>query len=488
MPTANHISSPSVWTLPSREIPVALDVDVVVTGGGMAGLAAAVAAGRHGARTLLIERDGFLGGAATGAMMALMGSASYLAHGLSKELSDRLIASGGAVGGAFTQFDPEYFKQVSLEMIQEAGVELRFHTVVLEAITREGRTRGVIIHTKRGLQAILSKVAIDASGDADVAVSAGAPFVTGQERDGKMRPISLLFRLGGVDCQAVLDFVKAHPEQFTPDPNRNVIDPESGLIRIEGFYGIMEEVRQRGEVDQNIHYLRFEHCHLDKGIVLVNNTRVYGVDGTKPEDLTLSQIKAREQMFQLLAVVRKYIPGCEKAFLIDSAPTLGIRETRRVIGDYVLTEEDIATHTQFTDVVTEEHQRGVPGHEAHNPDAGEGSSKDVRYREHVWQVYDYEIPYRSLLPQGVEGLLVAGRCMSSNHQADGWTRLEPVCVMTGQAAGTAAALATAKGVAPRSLPAIDLQAALAADGVRLPSRILEGLPKMQADLQTVENI
>lgn len=475
MEWATRAAPISHWSLRSREIPVAKAVDVVVSGGGMAGLAAAVSSARHGARTLLIEREGFLGGAATAAMMGLMGSAAALAHGMSKEVSDRLIAAGVAVGGAFTQFDPEGFKQVALEMVQESGVELFWHTTVVDAIVQEHRVRGVVIHTKTGLQAVFGGVVIDASGDADIAVSAGAPFVHGRERDGKMRPISLLFRLGGINCRQLVEFVLSHPEQFSPDPNRNVIDLNAGLIRIEGFYGIMDDLRRRGEVDENIHYLRFEHCLLDKGMVLVNNTRVYDVDGTRPDHLTDAQLKARRQMIDLIAAIRKHIPGCEGAFLIDSAPSLGVRETRRVRGAYVLTEEDIANHAAFADAITEEHQRGAPGHEAHSPDAGEGSRRDVRYREIVWQLYTYEIPYRSLLPGTPEGLLVAGRCISANHQADGWTRLEPVCLLTGQAGGTAAALAMARGVSPHTLDVQELQRTLIADGVRLPARIVAAL-------------
>ncbi len=469
-------TSVRTWRQPAREIPVMRAVDVIVAGGGTAGLGAAVAAARHGAQTLLIERDGCLGGAATSGLVALFGSASAFAHGIGKEVVDRLIANG-ASGGAFTQFEPEDFKLLALEMIQECQAQVLLHTPIVEPIVDGTTIRGVILSTKRGPSAVLAKVVIDATGDADIAALSGAPTVSGRECDGKMRPISLLFRLGGIDCKAVVKWAQEHPEEFSPDPNRHVIDFETGLMRIEGYYGVMENLRQRGEIDENIHFLRFEHCNFKTGIVLVNNTRVYGVDGTKAEDLTFSQVKARQQMMQLIPAIRKHIPGCENAFLIDAAASVGVRETRRVIGDYILTEEDIAKNTHFDDAISEELQRGAPGHECHSPDAGEGSVRDIRYREITWQVHKYEIPFRSLLPKGIEGLLVAGRCMSTDHQADGWTRCQVVCLVTGQACGTAGALAANQGVPPRKVNVKELQRLLAGDGVRLPSTILQKVEK-----------
>jgi hypothetical protein len=456
---------------PAREIPILSTTDVVVCGGGVAGLSAAIAAGRAGSRTMLIERDGFLGGALTSALMSQWGNGSPNMSGLGAELRDRLVQSGGAFRGeSVISIEPEAFKDLAFAMCEQSGVELLLFTEVVDVVMDGKQICGVVVQTKSGPKAIMAKVVIDASGDADIAVSAGAPVVKGRESDGRMRPISLLFRIGNVDIERVVQYVREHPEDFLVDPHRHVVDYEHKALRLIGFFKSVETAKERNELDKDCHYIRLEAVLVDRNMVMVNSTRIYDADGTDPRDLGRAMLEGRRQMHQLFGFLHKYIVGFEDSYIVDSAPRLGIRETRRIIGDYVLTEEDIAEDREFSDTFARTFMRHMPGRDVHSPDAGEGDVSDDVYRTSVMPVTGFNMPYRILLPQKVEGLLVAGRCMSVNQEADRWTRNQPPLILAGQAAGVAAALSVARGINPRELDPKILQKGLGKDGVMLPER------------------
>lgn len=454
---------------PAREIPILSTTDVVVCGGGVAGLAAAIAAGRTGVQTMLIERDGFLGGALTSALMSQWGNGSPNMSGLGAELRDRLIQSGGAFRGeSVISIEPEAFKDLAFALCEQAGVELLLFTEVVDAVMDGERISGVVVQTKSGPKAIMAKVVIDASGDADIAVAAGAPVVKGRESDGRMRPISLLFRIGNVDIERVVRYCREHPEDFLVDPHRHVVDFEQKALRLIGFFKSVEEAKRRNELDKDCHYIRLEAVLVDRRMVMVNSTRIYDADGTDPRDLGRAMLEGRRQMHQLFDFLHKYIVGFEDSYIVDSAPRLGVRETRRIIGDYVLTEEDIGEDRAFPDTFARTFMRHTPGRDVHSPDAGEGAVTDDVYRTSVMPVIGFNLPYQILLPQKVEGLLVAGRCMSVNQEADRWTRNQPPLILAGQAAGVAAALSVARGICPRELDPKILQEMLGKDGVMLP--------------------
>jgi hypothetical protein len=458
----------------ARDIPVFADVDVVVAGGGPAGLGAAIAAARNGARTLMVERLSFLGGTATAAPMPLLNVPLNTLSGVTHELFGHLVDRGAASDGRVLGFDPEAFKDEALDMCTQAGVQLLFYTWVVAPIMQGNEIKGIIVENKSGRQAILAKAVIDCTGDADVAAAAGVPFVKGRETDGKMRPVTTLFRLGNIDVHKVVEYSRAHPEEFTIDKNKNVLDIEQGSVRIEGFYDTVKRAREAGELDSNIHYLRMEGVDVEKGIVFINNVRVYNIDGTNAADLSKAEVEARRQMRQLANFIKKRIPGCERSFVIDSAVSIGVRETRRIRGDYVLTQEDCYQHTQFEDGVVELHRRVLEGHEIHSPDAGEGGENDST-RKAAGVEHRFQIPYRSLLPQQVERLLVAGRSISGTHDADAWFRGIYSCISMGQGAGTAAALATQAGITPRQVGVQTLRQKLAAQGVNLGAQAVEAV-------------
>jgi hypothetical protein len=464
-----------ILTEQARDLPVTASPDVLVLGGGVAGLAAALAARRTGAEVLLVERGNCLGGTATAGMMALFYTPYRCAHGIPKAIFDRLIAAGGAFPGEIISVDQEIFKGVAFEMIAEAGVPLLLHTICTDIVLEGPRVRGVLVENKGGRQALLGRVLVDATGDADIAARAGAPTVKGRESDGKMRPMTLLFRLGGVDVQAMLAYVRAHPEDFSRDPNQMMLDVAGTNIRIFGFFSQVERAKAEGGLYPDCHYFRVESVFPERGTLLVNTIRVYDVDGTNPADVTRAEVEARRQQRLLLAFARKYLPGFAAAYALDSGSHIGVRETRRILGDYILTEEDILRRTAFPDTIGIDSNRQNPKGPRHSPDGLEGAASDIETRQWVAALYTYEIPYRCLLPQSVEGLLVAGRSISANHEADGYTRNQPACMVTGQAAGVAAALAARGDTLPRSLRISDLHEALRRLGAKLrPAELADG--------------
>src|SRR3990172_7659921 len=434
---------------PPEKIP-ACKYDVVVAGGGPAGFGAALGAARAGAKTLLIERNGFLGGTATAGLMANLNVTGSHLVGLAHDLLYRMAEQDGAWLGRVVTFSPEIMKQVALEMAVEGGVDLLLYAMASKPIVEGNQVKGIVVETKSGRQAVFASVVVDCTGDADIAYRAGAPTVTGREDDHRMRPLSLLFRLGNVDLDKIVAYARAHPDQFNLNPYWTVLQKDERVMRVEGFYDVMENARKRGDLDPNIHYLRLEGVDTENGTVIVNTTRVYNLDGSDAQQLTKAEILARQQMITILKVVRRDVPGMDRAFLIDAAVNIGVRETRRIIGEHVYTDVDAFNKARYGDTVLRLRRRAGLKHEMHSPDGAEG----VRSPEFFEQLKthdpdklpppperDFYFPYRSLIPQKIEGVLVAGRSMSVSHFGDTWTRGIMIVMAAGQAAGVAGALA-----------------------------------------------
>lgn len=416
------------------EIPVTKEVDVIVCGGGPAGIGAAVASARCGVRTLLIERYGFLGGMATAGMVLPFGDTE---PPIAKELFQRMQAYGGAKRWAF---DPEAFKYEANELVLEAGVELLFHTFVYKAFVMDNVVKGVFILNKSGFQAILGGVVIDCTGDGDVAASAGAPFTKGREEDGLMQPVTLMFRIGGVNLEKSQAYLQEDPnlmKTLAKAIAAGEIAPYT--MELMGFV----QVPRRNEVVLNLSNFPY-------------------VDGTKTEDLTRAEIGTRREVHRIIDVLKKYVPGFEECYLIDTAPQVGVRETRQILGEYVFTEEDVLEARKFDDAVV----RNIFEIDIHPP---EGTSKCIhkwgklRTAKQKW----VDIPYRCLVPLRVESLLVAGRCFSVTHEGMAAPRRMGPCMAMGQAAGTAAALAVKQNIIPRKLDVKQIQDALRRQGVQI---------------------
>jgi len=410
------------------------EYDVVVAGGGTAGVAAAIAAARNGADTLLIEKYGFLGGTMTAGLvnpfMTFHAGNRQIIKGIFQEIIDHLKDMGG-YDEKTKAFDNEAMKLVLDQMVKEAGVRLLLHTYVTDVIlTKMNKVRGVEIYNKSGRQVVLGKVTVDATGDGDVAVMAGAPYEKGRREDGLTQPMTLNFRVGGVDVERM--------------PPRDEINK------------LFEEAKAKGELSiprENILYFPTTR----KSEIHFNTTRIVMVDGTKAEDLTYAETEGRRQMVELMKFLKEKVPGFENAYLLTSAFQVGVRETRRIIGEYILTEEDIVKARKFKDTIA----KGSYPIDIHNP-KGEGT---VIKRPPPGESYD--IPYRCIVPKKVDNLLVAGRCVSSTHEAQAAIRVIPIVVAIGQAAGTAAALAVRLNIPPRELDVSLLQETLEKQGAVL---------------------
>lgn len=427
--------------------PITQRFDVAVAGGGLAGFAAAVAAGRSGAKVCLIERSQSIGGTATVGLMNLFYAPFHGLTGIGQELFSRLAEKGAAVPGQTVPFDVELCTLEMFDMLAEAHVQLLLDTWVSDVVMENGELAGLCVLNKSGFQTICAKRFVDATGDGDVCAAAGYPYIMGRESDHMMRPMTLLFTIGGIDVERFVRYVRENPDQFAPDPNQCIVDIGLGEIRVFGFFDLVKQAREAGDLDDTFHYFRIESIFPDKGIGTVNTIRVYNVSGTNGEDVTRAVVLARQQQRQLLGFMRKYIPGLENCYLITSAPYIGIRDSRRICGEYVMTEQDIANGVQFEDCIGMGKNRqvlGVKG-EGHSPDGGEGSESDTVIRSAVAEYVEYQIPYRILIPRGSKRLLAAGKIVSCDIMANKHLRNQPPCMTTGEAAGTAAALSARCG-------------------------------------------
>lgn len=458
------------------------EYDVIVVGGGPAGLAAAVSAAGNGADVLLIERYGVLGGTLTMAGSKPFNSffnmrGEQVSGGIAQEIHDRLMKVGGASGhlmnayGAYYSvetYDIEAFKFMALEMVEEAGVQLLLHSFVTNAIVRDDKIRGVVIQNKSGRQLVLGKIIIDATGDGDVAARAGAPYEKGRREDGLMQAMSLGITMGNVDLNKILQYVKDNPEQFVlaEDPYIGKTKEEAAaelkdISEIPMIFGFFNEVREGVEKGEMHPYSPRGAITIvilpRKNEVLVGATRVIKVDGTDVRDLTRAELEGRKQAMMTAKFLQKYIPGFESSHLLNTASQIGVRETRRIMGEYILTQEDVLEGRKFDDVI---------GKSAYPIDI-HASAPGEHIHRWVREGCSYDIPYRCLVPKEIDNLLVAGRCISTTPEAFASTRVAVTCMVTGQAAGTAAALAVREGLAPRQIDVRKLQKLLVEQGAIL---------------------
>ncbi|MBN1878431.1 MAG: FAD-dependent oxidoreductase [Anaerolineae bacterium] len=426
-------------TEPSRQIPVVDEIDVLVAGGGPAGIAAAVAAARLGVRVMLVERYGYLGGLASGGLVLYMDllfdrHGDRYIGGMGWEMMEQLRAIGGLAQDSPTRLhaDSELFKVIADKLCIEAGVKLRLHSWAVDTITEDGVVKGVLLEGKSGRQAVLSRVCVDATGDGDIAAFAGAGYDFGAMR------IGLNLKVGGVDLVKFRAFQQAEPERAKVLRTEVVqaggypLDVGSTPHRDLGVYWV--NIRGLAQRDETSEYDLTHH----------------GFEGTLSavdvEDLTYAEVELRKRLKVALDFYRDHVPGYENVRLLAIASQLGVRDSRRIRGLHTLCQADAESGILFEDVV------GTMG---------------ATYAEH----YHLQVPYRSLVPQTLDGLLTSGRCISVDEKLIHALRLIPPCMVTGQAAGTAAALSVKANLAPRELNVVALQKQLVADGVILPNSV-----------------
>lgn len=470
--------SQSNLSFPAQSIPIFDRVDVLVCGGGVAGIAAAVAAARAGAKTLLIERAGFLGGTATGSAMGLIVIPASELTGFPREFFTRLAGEQGAGLGDVVPWDIEAYKLTAMDMLLESGAEVLLYTMVSEPLVKDRQIDGVIVENKSGRQAILAKVVIDTTGDGDVAARAGLAFVKGREEDGAMRPATVMGRIGNIDLTRFKAYIDAHPEDFSQDDGRRVVDIERGIVRIDGFFSTVTKAKKMGLLDPDVpvNYLRFSGVnrreHADRAVLICNSTRVYNIDGTNATDTTRAEIEGRRQLRQIIRLCRELLPGFEQSYLVDTSAFLGIRETRRIQGRTMLTYADIEGGERFADSVAVMTSVDYGTAEIHGPDHGhEGSTDDVWARKLKLKLMRFEFPLGCMIPAGISRLVVAGRCASFTHDVDKFARNMAPTGLMGQAAGVFAAVMAADPNADwNCLPLAKVHAQLEQDGlaVRMP--------------------
>ncbi|MQA85057.1 MAG: FAD-dependent oxidoreductase [Streptosporangiales bacterium] len=437
--------------------------DVVVVGAGVTGVVASVAAAREGARTLLVEASGLLGGLITGGRLTK--PTGFVQPGVYRELIERTAGLGGAdpdtresYWGTYTGvFDPELMQRAIIETLEESGVEVLLFATATDVVRDGPRVRGLHLHTKGGPALVLAHAVVDTTGDGDVAALSGAGAMVGRPEDGRTQPMTSYFRILGVDIPRLVDDCRRHPDDLW-----ELVVPEGASTNADyvlrffmtGFTQRIERARGEGfawSIPKN-------HVTLKTGLlpgeVNVNVTRVHG-DALDPRQRTNAALTVRKQAYCAFDFLKRYVDGFQDAVFFDLAPVLGVRETRRIRGDYVLSDEDVRTEARFDDAIG---LCNAPV-DIHDPAGEKGIMVGVGS--------GYGIPYRALLPAGVDGLLVAGRCISVEAVAFGSTRNTPACALTGQAAGAAAALAARREITPRELPARAVQDALSALGVVL---------------------
>ncbi len=448
---------------PSRHIPVRDEVDVLVVGGGPAGLMAAQAAALvEGTKVMLIENRGSLGGNMTQGL-PLLGFLGRKGNEIIKGLPLRFVETLRSRGQAthhracplhvsLTMIDPEGTKRLAWEIMEECGVKVLMYVMFVDVIKEGDQVKGVIIESKKGREAILAKTVVDCTGDGDVAFRAGAPMAYGNE-NGIAQPPTLMFSMRGVDSRKLRDAVADHPDIYDIDFIPNEFFRADDNCTMVGFRNQVKAAREQG------YKLPVERTIFMTGMApdewWVNMSRVNGVDATDPEQYTHGEEECIKQNAEIVRYLKAFIPGFENAYVDRVAPFMGIRETRRIIGEYILTEQDIFDCARFDDAI------GVAAYpvDLHHPVGGDCTL--------MWCPDCYDIPYRCLVPLKVDGLICAGRDISATHLALASVRVMGPAMCLGEAAGKAAALCARDGVQPRELDVRKLRKALLDEGVYL---------------------
>lgn len=454
--------------------------DVVVVGAGAAGICASIRAAREGAKTLVLEGTGFLGGLVTGGRLTK--PTGLINRGIFQEMLDRCVGYKGADGriresywGKYTgTFDAEVMQRVIIEMVEESGLEVLLRAQVTDVVHGDDGLKGLIIRTKSGEKLVLAKAIVDASGDGDVAALAGADFMLGREKDGLTQPITSYFRVLNVDVPALIADAKAHAEDMW-----EIVYPKEAGDRNEDYAmavlltGFQQRIKDK--VAEGFDWIiPKDHITMKTGLIpgeiSVNVTRYQG-NGLDDRDLSRAEIEIRKQAYCAFDFLQRFVGGFENAIFLEVAPKLGVRETRRVIGQYVITEADVRGEARFPDAI------GICNSpvDVHEP----GGARAIM--DHVGK--GYGIPYRALLPLGVENLILAGRCISADEIAFGSTRNVPACAMTGEAAAIAAAEAARLGIAISKVPLGKVQSRLRELGATLGTPGDIAPPALMPELQ-----
>ena len=425
----------------TKQLKVQGTYDVVVAGSGPAGICAAVAAAREGAKVALVERYGVVGGNLTtgyvGPILGMVGKGT-----MRDELVELLgVPENDMIGETGRAHDFEMAKIRLMQFVNHPNIDVYLQTTVTDVIKEGDTLKGIIATSGEGQFALFGKVTIDATGDGLVSYLAGATTEKGRE-DRLMQPVTLEFTIDGVD------------------ESKGVIcigDVDDVRLGDERFLDYCKRLSLEGEIPERIAAVRL-HPTTHSGQRQVNTTQVNGIDMTRVDHIFKADLELREQILTLLDFFHKHIPGYENCRIISSGTTTGVRETRRVIGDYIITAEEMAAGCRFDDVIVHRAEFIV---DIHNPE-GSGQAE-----EHIQYCDPYDLPYRCFTPKGIENLYTAGRCISGTHRAHASYRVMSICMAMGEAVGVAAAMCAENGCTPRNLNVKELQNRLTNKGIEL---------------------
>lgn len=440
--------------------------DVIVVGGGPAGIMAAAAAARVGAATLVVERNGFLGGAATNSVLGPISPFHFgdeqVINGIPQEFVDELMRAHGSPGhlkvldpygsGAYLGFyDREKYKYVAEEMLLREKVDIFYHGI-LSGVNREGdRVTGLTVTTKSGQHTFGARIVVDASGDGDAAVLAGEEYTYGNERTGKAQPGSAMFEMVDVDVERVYDYICENPDDF--EWRSDIVPVQEYSERLKQHYFVAQGFKRLVKQAVDAGELRFGRDSVivlngvHPGSIHFNATRVSGYDSSDAEEKSASEVEGRRQIESVSEFMIKYVPGFEHAYVSVTSNEVGVRETRHIKGLYTLTAQDAGEGRKFPDVVS----RGYFPMDIHNPDGATGYTQGQEGGCWIELKDTYDIPIRCLIPAKVKGLVLSGRCISGTSEAHGSYRTQGGIMGIGQASGVVAGLCAVLGVEPRDI-------------------------------------
>lgn len=413
--------------------------DVIVVGGGIAGVSAAVRAGKEKAKTLLIEHYGFVGGMSTAGMvspfMKHQVNGDTLVKGVFQDIENEMRKRNGMIDNGFYA---NTFRTAAYHLLSEANCSILFNSEIIKVNRIDNRIKSLTVLVENQQIDIEADVFIDTTGDAQILYLGDFPWVKGDETTGKLQALTLFFRMGNIDIQKATDYVKNHKDDFFKWMTYDF--DFTKIISIAGYFSNVKKAIEEGRLNPDVEYIFFTTLP-ESGEGSFNTSNILGMDASTSESLTQAEMIGRNQVYQVVQILQNEIPGFENSYLLETAVQVGVRETRRAVGDYIVTGNDIKNGSKFDDAIA----RGCYGIDIH------GQKDESSRMEDLEEGQYYEIPLRSLIVKDADNLLVAGRCISSTREGHSALRIMPTSAATGEACGALAALASKNNMKVREI-------------------------------------